>query len=59
MLLDGKLDSALRYLAATNNLIDRSSVDLYKHPNFKTLFRDPHAANYDGWNATLRTSSRL
>jgi 4,5-dihydroxyphthalate decarboxylase len=43
MLLDGKLDGALRYLAGTNNLVDRSSVDLYKHPDFKTVFPDPHA----------------
>jgi 4,5-dihydroxyphthalate decarboxylase len=43
MLLQGKLDGALRYLAGTNNLVDRSSVDLYRHPDFKTLFPDPHA----------------
>jgi 4,5-dihydroxyphthalate decarboxylase len=43
MLLEGKLDGALRYLAGTNNLVDRSSVDLYKHPDFKTVFPDPHA----------------
>jgi 4,5-dihydroxyphthalate decarboxylase len=43
MLVEGKLDGALRYLANTNNLVDRSSVDLYKHPDFKTLFADPHA----------------
>ncbi|MGE5538672.1 MAG: hypothetical protein ACM30I_08630 [Gemmatimonas sp.] len=43
MLLEGKLDGALRYLAGTDNLVDRSTVDLYKHPDFKTLFADPHA----------------
>ena len=43
MLLEGKLDGALRYLAGTNNLVDRSSADLYNHPDFKTLFPDPHA----------------
>jgi 4,5-dihydroxyphthalate decarboxylase len=43
MMLEGKLDGALRYLAGTNNLVDRSSVDLYRHPDFKTLFPDPHA----------------
>jgi 4,5-dihydroxyphthalate decarboxylase len=43
MLLDGKLHGALRYLAGTNNLVDRSSVDLYRHPDFKTLFPDMHA----------------
>ena len=41
--LDGKLDGALRYLANTDNLIDRSTLDLYRHPDFKTLFPDPHA----------------
>ena len=43
MLLEGKLDGALLYLAGTNNLVDRSTVDLYRHPDFKTLFPDPHA----------------
>ncbi|MQA64557.1 MAG: hypothetical protein GEU76_01445 [Alphaproteobacteria bacterium] len=43
MLLEGKLDGALRYLAGTDNLVDRSTVDLYRHPDFKTLFPDPHA----------------
>jgi 4,5-dihydroxyphthalate decarboxylase len=43
MLLEGKLDGALRYLANTNNLVDRSSLDLYRHPDFKTLYPDPHA----------------
>jgi 4,5-dihydroxyphthalate decarboxylase len=43
MLLDGKLHGALRYLAGTDNLVDRSSVDLYRHPDFKTLFPDMHA----------------
>lgn len=43
MLLKGKLDGALRYLAGTNNLVDRSTADLYRHPDFKTLYPDPHA----------------
>ena len=43
MLLDGKLDGALLYLAGTNNLVDRSQADLYQHPDFKTLFPDPLA----------------
>ncbi len=42
-MLEGKLHGALRYLAGTNNLVDRSTVDLYRHPDFKTLFPDPHA----------------
>jgi 4,5-dihydroxyphthalate decarboxylase len=43
MMLEGKLDGALRYLAGTDNLVDRSSLDLYNHPDFKTIFPDPHA----------------
>lgn len=52
MLLQGKLDGALRYLAGTDNLVDRSSVDLYKHPEFKTLFPDPHAEGVKFYNKT-------
>jgi 4,5-dihydroxyphthalate decarboxylase len=52
MLLDGKLDGALRYLAGTDNLVDRSTVDLYKHPDFKTLFPDPHAEGVRFYNKT-------
>lgn len=43
MMLEGKLDGALRYLAGTDNLVDRSTLDLYNHPDFKTVFPDPHA----------------
>lgn len=43
MLMQGRLDGALRYLVGTDNLVDRSTVDLYRHPDFKTLFPDPHA----------------
>ena len=52
MLLEGKLDGALRYLAGTNNLVDRSSADLYNHPDFKTLFADPHAEGVKYYNKT-------
>ena len=52
MLLEGKLHGALRYLANTDNLVDRSSVDLYKHPDFKTLFPDPHAEGVRFYNKT-------
>jgi 4,5-dihydroxyphthalate decarboxylase len=52
MLLDGKLHGALRYLAGTDNLVDRSTVDLYKHPDFKTLFPDPHAEGVKFYNKT-------
>lgn len=52
MMLDGKLDGALRYLAGTDNLIDRSTLDLYRHPDFKTLFPDPHAEGVRYYNKT-------
>ena len=52
MLLQGKLDGALRYLANTNNLVDRSTVDLYRHPDFKTLFPDPHAEGVRSYQKT-------
>jgi 4,5-dihydroxyphthalate decarboxylase len=43
MLLEGKLDGCLLYLAGTNNVVDRSSADIENHPDFKTLFPNPHA----------------
>ncbi|MDH3240681.1 MAG: hypothetical protein OEO83_08440 [Alphaproteobacteria bacterium] len=43
MLLEGKLDGAIRYLVNTDNLVDRSTLDLFKHPDFKYLYADPHA----------------
>ena len=43
MLLEGKIDGALLYLAGTNNLVDRSQADLNNHPDFKLLFPDPLA----------------
>jgi 4,5-dihydroxyphthalate decarboxylase len=52
MLLEGKLHGALRYLAGTNNLVDRSSVDLYRHPDFKTLFPDMHAEGVKSYQKT-------
>jgi 4,5-dihydroxyphthalate decarboxylase len=52
MLLEGKLDGALHYLAGTNNLVDRSSADLDNHPDFKTIFPDPHAEGVRYYNKT-------
>jgi len=52
MLLAGKLDGALLYLANTNNLVDRSTVDLYCHDDFKTLFPNPHAEGVRFYNKT-------
>jgi 4,5-dihydroxyphthalate decarboxylase len=42
MMLAGKLDAALHYLV-DRNLVDRSRVDLARHPDFKFLFPDPIA----------------
>ena len=52
MLLQGKLDGALHYLAGTNNLVDRSTADLSRHPDFKTVFPDPHAEGVRFYNKT-------
>jgi 4,5-dihydroxyphthalate decarboxylase len=42
MMLSGELDAVLFYLVDPN-LIDRSTADLQKHPDIKTLFPDPLA----------------
>jgi 4,5-dihydroxyphthalate decarboxylase len=42
MMVSGELDAVLFYLA-DSNLIDRSRIDLAKHPAIKTLFPDPIA----------------
>ena len=42
MLLAGELDATLLYLPG-GNLVDRSTADLFNHPNFEPLFTDPHA----------------
>ena len=52
MLLEGKIDGALHYLAGTNNLVDRSTADLYNHLEFKTVFPDPHAEGVRYYNKT-------
>jgi 4,5-dihydroxyphthalate decarboxylase len=42
MMLAGELDAVIFYLVDPN-LIDRSTVDLYHHPEIKPLFPDPQA----------------
>ena len=42
MVVSGALDGALLYIAS-NNLVDRSRIDLRKHPSVRLLFRDPNA----------------
>lgn len=42
MMLSGELEAALYYLPQPNPF-DRSTADLWKHPDFKPLFEDPVA----------------
>jgi 4,5-dihydroxyphthalate decarboxylase len=42
MMLSGELQAVIFYLVDPN-LIDRSTVDLYHHPDIKPLFPDPQA----------------
>jgi len=42
MMLSGELEVALHYLI-NRNLVDRSTIDLWNHPDFKPLFPDPVA----------------
>jgi 4,5-dihydroxyphthalate decarboxylase len=40
MMVSGELDATLLYIVDPN-LVDRSTVDLFHHPDFKPLFPDP------------------
>ena len=40
MMLSGELDAALHYIVDAN-LVDRSTADLWNHPDVKPLFADP------------------
>jgi 4,5-dihydroxyphthalate decarboxylase len=42
MMLAGELDAALHYIV-DHNLVDRSTADLWRHPDIGTLFSDPVA----------------
>ncbi|MEX2598891.1 MAG: ABC transporter substrate-binding protein [Dehalococcoidia bacterium] len=42
MMLSGELDATLMYIVDPN-LVDRSTADLWNHPDIATLFPDPHA----------------
>ena len=42
MMLSGELDAALHYVVDPN-LVDRSTADLWNHPDIKPLFADPVA----------------
>ena len=51
LLVEGKLDASLLYLS-TNNLVDRSRVDLEGDPAFRLLFKDPVAEGQRYYNKT-------
>jgi 4,5-dihydroxyphthalate decarboxylase len=42
MMLGGEIDATVHYIARTN-LVDRSTADLWHHPDIKPLFPDPLA----------------
>ena len=42
MMVSGELDAVVHYILNAN-MVDRSTVDLSKHPDIKTLFADPRA----------------
>ena len=42
MMLSGEIDALLHYIV-DDNLVDRSTVDLWNHPEVTTLFADPWA----------------
>ncbi len=42
MMRDGKLDAVVHYLTE-KNLVDRARIDLWNHPEVRTLFADPLA----------------
>jgi 4,5-dihydroxyphthalate decarboxylase len=43
MMLSGELQAVVHYIAHNPNLIDRSTIDLWKEPAIKPLFPDPAA----------------
>jgi 4,5-dihydroxyphthalate decarboxylase len=51
MVADGRLDGALLYIAS-NNLVDRSRIDLRAHPKVRRLFPDPGAEKRRFYAAT-------
>jgi 4,5-dihydroxyphthalate decarboxylase len=48
MVVSGELQAALHYYGAANS-VDRSTVDLRRHPDVKTLFPDPAAEGVRFW----------
>jgi 4,5-dihydroxyphthalate decarboxylase len=51
MMLSGELDATLLYIVDPN-LIDRSTADLWNHPDIKPLFSDAHAEGVRFYNKT-------
>jgi 4,5-dihydroxyphthalate decarboxylase len=51
MMISGELDATLLYIVDPN-LIDRSTADLWNHPDIKPLFPDAHAEGVRFYNKT-------
>jgi 4,5-dihydroxyphthalate decarboxylase len=51
MMLSGELDATLLYIVDPN-LIDRSTADLWNHPDIKPIFPDPKAEGIRFYNKT-------
>ncbi|HET7160270.1 MAG TPA: hypothetical protein VFI62_14825, partial [Burkholderiales bacterium] len=51
MMLSGEIDATLLYFV-DRNLIDRSTADLWNHPDIEPLFRDPVAEGMRYYNKT-------
>jgi len=51
MMLSGEIQAALHYLV-NQNLVDRSSADLWNHPAIRYLFPDPKAEGVRYYNKT-------
>lgn len=51
MMVTGELDATLLYIRE-NNLVDRSTIDLWNHPDIASLFPDPVAEGIRYYKAT-------
>jgi 4,5-dihydroxyphthalate decarboxylase len=51
MMVSGELDATLLYIVDPN-LVDRSTIDLWNHPDIKPLFPDPVAEGIRYYNKT-------
>ena len=51
MMVDGEIDAVVHYIRKSN-LVDRSTVDLWNHPDIRPIFADPVAEGVRYWNKT-------